>query len=187
MSENLSPEEMIRANAEMVLSVARQEYAPDIGFDATGARWLNGYIQGLVDKGDVDANEELCDNLGSFLGTCIIATYGGTWQDTEHGWAVVMDGDLAVFPFNKVLKHLTDGPGDSVLGLFNAVPALLGHVTEPRPAAALPEPPPPPPEPPIASRNKSAELRESPEGPPPPPAPGSPAPTRSRFGRFFRR
>lgn len=136
MSESLSPEEMIRANAEMVLAVARKEYDPHIGFDAAGVRWLNGYIQGLVDQGGVEATEELCDNLGSFLGTCIIETYGGTWQDTEHGWAVVMAGDLAVFPFNKTLKHLTEGADDSVLGLFNSIPALISHASGTGDAAA---------------------------------------------------
>ncbi|WP_072386081.1 hypothetical protein [Hyphomicrobium sp. CS1BSMeth3] len=129
MSENLSPEEMIRANAEMVLAVARNEFQQDIGFDAAGVRWLDSYIQGLVDKGEVDTSETLCDNLGSFLGTCIIEAYGGRWQDTEHGWAVVLDGDLAVFPFNKVLKHLTEGAEDSVLSLFNGIPALRAHAS----------------------------------------------------------
>jgi hypothetical protein len=129
MSENLSPQEMIRANAEMVLAVARKEYDPHIGFDAAGVRWLDGYIQGLVDQGSADTAETLCDNLGSYLGTCIIETYGGTWQDTEHGWAVVMADDLAVFPFNKTLKHLTEGAGESVLGLFNSIPALISHAS----------------------------------------------------------
>jgi hypothetical protein len=130
MAENLSPQEMIRANADLVLSVARKDYDPHIGFDAAGVRWLDGYIQRLVDQGGVEASETLCDNLGSFLGTCIIETFGGTWQDTEHGWAVVLDGDLAVFPFNKVLKHLTEGAGDSVLSLFNGIPPLIGHAKE---------------------------------------------------------
>ena len=130
MIDILTPQEMIRANADLVLSVARKDFDPHIGFDAAGVRWLDGYIQGLVAQGEVDASETLCDNLGSFLGTCIIETYGGTWQDTEHGWAVVMADDLAVFPFNKTLKHLTGGAGDSVLSLFNAIPALLGHAQE---------------------------------------------------------
>ncbi|HWV81793.1 MAG TPA: hypothetical protein VNZ50_10215 [Hyphomicrobiaceae bacterium] len=129
MNESLSPQEMIRANAEMVLAVARKEYDPHIGFDAAGVRWLDGYIQSLVDQGNVEATEELCDNLGSYLGTCIIETYGGTWQDTEHGWAVVMANDLAVFPFNKTLKHLTEGADDSVLGLFKSIPALMSHTS----------------------------------------------------------
>ena len=139
MTEDLSPLEMIRANAEMVLAVARNDVGRDIGYDEAGVRWLNGYIQALVDQGGVEASEELCDRLGSFLGTCIVETYGGAWQDTEYGWAVVMAGDLAVFPFNKTLKHLTEGEGDSVLGLFTSIPAMIdyaGSTPDTRPEAA---------------------------------------------------
>ena len=167
MSESLSPQEMIRANAEMVLEVARKEYDPHIGFDAAGVRWLDGYIQGLVDRGSVEATEELCDNLGSYLGTCIIETYGGTWQDTEHGWAVVMVDDLAVFPFNKTLKHLTEGAGDSVLSLFNGIPALSSHASGTADAAA-------------------AGLIEAVEQTAEPSARGSSS-FMSRLGRLFRR
>jgi len=143
MSEDLSPQEMIRANADLVLSVARKDYDPHVGFDVAGVRWLDSYIRDLVEQGNVDVSETLCDNLGSYLGTCIIETFGGIWQDTEHGWAVVMDGDLAVFPFNKVLKHLTEGAGESVLSFFNSIPALIAHSKEaasyPTPAEASPQ------------------------------------------------
>ncbi len=130
MTQDLSPEEMIRANAEMVLGVARGDFGQDIGFDAPGVRWLDSYIQALVEEGGVEASEDLCDRLGSFLGTCIIETYGGHWQDTEYGWAVVIKDDFAVFPFNKTLKHLTEGADESVLGLFTSIPAMLDHAAE---------------------------------------------------------
>ena len=129
MTEAPTPLEMIRANADMVLAVARDEFGQDVGYDAAGVRWLNGYIQALVDQGGVEASEDLCDRLGSFLGTCIIETYGGGWRDTEYGWAVVIKDDFAVFPFNKTLKHLTEGEGDSVLGLFTSIPAMMDHAT----------------------------------------------------------
>lgn len=175
MTDTLTPEKMIHANAEMVLGIARDEFGQDIGFDKPGVVWLNGYIQGLVDAGDVDASEQLCDNLGSFLGTCIIETYGGQWQDTEYGWAVVIKDDFAVFPFNKVLKHLTEGDGDSVLGLFTSIPAMLGHAN---PTTST--------EPIVPERKASA--------PPPaePPTPAEPAEIKrasvmSKLGSLFRR
>jgi hypothetical protein len=130
MSENLSPHDMIRANADLVLAVAREDYGQSFGFDAEGVRWLDGYLQRLHEQGGVDDTETLCDRLGSYLGTCIIETYGGAWQETEHGWAVVLDGDLAVFPFNKTLKHLTEGAADSILSLFNSIPALIAHTED---------------------------------------------------------
>ncbi|MFN3744846.1 MAG: hypothetical protein ACK4TL_09085 [Hyphomicrobiaceae bacterium] len=140
MSENLAPHDMIRANADLVLAVARDEYGQSFGFDAEGVRWLDGYLQQVHEQGGVEDTETFCDQLGSFLGTCIIETYGGAWQETEHGWAVVLDGDLAVFPFNKTLKHLTEGAGDSVLGLFNSIPALIGHTGGTVPEAVPAEP-----------------------------------------------
>ncbi len=137
MTENLTPEEMIRANAELVLAFARENGGPDVGFDKRGVQWLDTYIHALLAQGDVEASEQLCDNLGSVLGTSIIETFGGTWQDTEHGWAVVLEDDLAVFPFNKVYKHLTGGAGDSVLSFFDTIPALP-QLTEPNAKAPAP-------------------------------------------------
>ena len=127
MTENLSPLEMIRANAEMVLAAARDDLGQDIGYDAGGVRWLDGFIQRQHDGGAVDDPSGLTNTLGSFLGECMAQSYGGRWQETEHGWAVIVDGDLAVFPFNKVHKHLVDGAADSVLSLFTGVPALVAH------------------------------------------------------------
>ncbi len=177
MTESLTPEEMIRANAEMVLAVARDDFGQDIGFDRPGVQWLDGYIQALVDQGNVEASEELCDQLGSFLGTCIIETYGGSWQDTEYGWAVVIKDDFAVFPFNKTLKHLTEGEGDSVLALFTGIPAMLGYA-EQGPGAEQPEAEAEP----IVTAPAAVE----------PPAPAQPAETKpgsvmNKLGSLFRR
>lgn len=145
MTENPSPQEMIRANAEMVLAAARDDLGQDIGYDADGVRWLDGFIQRRHDGGGVgDDPSGLTNTLGSFLGECIVRSYNGRWQETEHGWAVVVDGDLAVFPFNKVHKHLVDGAADSVLSLFNGVPALIAHTTTAGPDPIAPtatEPP----------------------------------------------
>ena len=127
MTEDPSPLEMIRANADFVLKEAREQLGQDIGFDAEGVRWLDGFIQRRHDGGAIDDPPGLVNTLGSFLGECIARVYGGQWQETEHGWAVIVDGDLAVFPFNKVHKHLVDGAEDSVLSLFNSVPALMAH------------------------------------------------------------
>jgi hypothetical protein len=145
MTENPSPQEMIRANAEMVLASARDDLGQDIGYDADGVRWLDGFIQRRHDGGGVgDDPSGLTNTLGSFLGECIVQSYNGRWQETEHGWAVIVDGDLAVFPFNKVHKHLAEGAADSVLSLYKGVPALIANTTAAgtdAPIAAAAEPP----------------------------------------------
>ena len=144
MTEDLSPLEMIRANADLVLREARENLDQDIGYDEAGVRWLDGYIQRRHDSGAVgDDPSGLTNTLGSFLGECIAQSYNGRWQETEHGWAVIVDGDLAVFPFNKVHKHLVDGAADSVLSLYTGVPALIAHTSagSDKPDAAPTEPP----------------------------------------------
>jgi hypothetical protein len=129
MTEDPSPLEMIRANADLVLREARENLGQDIGYDEAGVRWLDGFIQRRHDGGTRDDPDGLSDTLGSFLGECIARSYAGRWQETEHGWAVIVDGDLAVFPFNKVHKHLADGAAESVLSLYTGVPALIAHTS----------------------------------------------------------
>ena len=144
MTEATSPLELIRANAELVLREAREKLGQDVGYDEAGVRWLDGYIQRRHDSGAVgDDPSGLTNTLGSFLGECIAQSYNGRWQETEHGWAVIVDGDLAVFPFNKVHKHLVDGAADSVLSLYTGVPALIAHTSagSDKPDAAPTEPP----------------------------------------------
>jgi hypothetical protein len=143
MTEDPSPLEMIRANADLVLREARENLGQDVGYDEAGVRWLDGFIQRRHDSGAVgDDPSGLTNTLGSFLGECIAQTYNGHWQETEHGWAVIVDGDLAVFPFNKVHKHLVGGAADSVLSLYTGVPALIAHTTaSDTSVAATTEPP----------------------------------------------
>jgi hypothetical protein len=147
---------MIRANAEFVVREARENLDQDIGYDEAGVRWLDGFIQGRHDSGGVgDDPSGLVNTLGAFLGECIAKAYGGRWQETEHGWAVVVDGDLAVFPFNKVHKHLVDGAADSVLSLYRSVPTLIAHTKAEATAGGEPPVPDPAPAPPSGEPPKS--------------------------------
>jgi hypothetical protein len=128
MTEDQSPLELIRANADFVIAEAREQLGEDIDYDEAGVRWLDGFIQRRHDSGAADDDTAgLVNTFGSYLGECIVRSYNGRWQETEHGWAVIVDGDLAVFPFNKVHKHLTEGAADSVLSLYKGVPALIAH------------------------------------------------------------
>jgi hypothetical protein len=122
-------EHQILANAELVRSVAREQMGGVVvGYDATGVRWLDQYINGQRARASESTKEKLPNTLGSYLGECIRHSYGGRWiQDQEHGWAVKVNQRVTVFPFSKVRKQLHNADGDSVLGLFTAIPALLNE------------------------------------------------------------
>jgi hypothetical protein len=122
-------EQQILANAELVRTVAREQLAIAVGFEEAGVRWLDRYIDGLRTGANESTKEKLPSTLGSYLGECIRQSFGGTWiEDKEYGWAVKINQQVTVFPFSKVRKQLSsNAEGESVLGLYTSIPALLGE------------------------------------------------------------
>jgi hypothetical protein len=125
MTDDLSMVDCMRANAELVVSVAAQQLGETVGYDEAGVRWLDGYIQGQHEQGDAAHRDGLVSTLGSFLGECIIRSFGGEWAETDGSWCVRFDDRNAAYPFAKVAKQLEYGAGDSVLSFFTAIPVLF--------------------------------------------------------------
>jgi len=117
--------ERIRANAGLVISVAREELRQEIGYDEAGVRWLDGYIKGQHDQGDPKNLDGLVNTLGAYLGECIVHSFGGEWANIDGSWGIRFDERNAAFPFAKVRKQLENGAGDSVLSFFALIPAVL--------------------------------------------------------------
>lgn len=72
--------------------------------------------------------EDLVQLIGSYLGECIIRSYGGVWREHDDGtWGVFFDESNAAFPFSKVRKQLEDGVerGDSILSFFEVIPKIF--------------------------------------------------------------
>ena len=110
----------IRRNAEVVIPLARKHSGHEVGFDRSGVQWLNSFIQQLHEEGTLPS-EELVSALGSYLGECIIACFGGQWSQVNGVWCVKFDDRNVAYPFAKVAKQLEHGSEDSVLGFFDAV------------------------------------------------------------------
>ncbi|WP_020474751.1 hypothetical protein [Zavarzinella formosa] len=129
MADDLPMADRIRENAELVVSVARKQLAVDVGYDEAGVRWLDGYIQRQHEQGDPANRDGLTNTLGSYLGECIVRSFGGVWAEVDESWGVRFDDRNAAFPFAKVGKQLEHGAGDSVLSFFTAIPVLFPEVT----------------------------------------------------------
>ena len=115
----------IRANAELVVTVAHQELGKDITYDQAGVEWLDGYIERQHEQGDPASRPKLVQILGSFLGECIVRSLGGHWANDEGTWAIRFDKRNAAFPFAKVQKHLNNGGGDSVLAFYQSIRVIF--------------------------------------------------------------
>jgi hypothetical protein len=131
----MTPQEMIRANAELVVERLREASGmEEFGYNAESVEWLDGFIERQrvrPEFADGEAAERMSQTLGSFLGECVVRCYGGEWREVRGTWAVCFGGDdNAAFPFNKVRKHFADGPEDSVLSWFKTIPVIFAEQIE---------------------------------------------------------
>lgn len=142
MSDDDEVIKRIRANSARVLSMAK-DLGASVGFDQGGVEWLDGFIQRQHEQGNAEIRDNLTQVLGSFLGECIVRSFGGAWAKVNGSWAVRFDDRNWAYPFTKVSKHLNNGAeaGDSVLGFYASIRTLFKQSV----GAAPPDPPPPPP------------------------------------------
>jgi hypothetical protein len=132
-NEGMTPQEMIRANAELVVGRLREaSEMEDFGYNAESVEWLYGFIERQRVRPEFsgeEAAERMSQTLGSFLGECVIRCYGGEWREVEGTWAIAFGdgGDDAAFPFNKVRKQFENGAGDSVLSWFETIPIIFAQ------------------------------------------------------------
>jgi hypothetical protein len=74
--------------------------------------------------------EPLVNTLGSYLGKCIIETYGGAWARAEAAGCVAFKADNKAMPFAKIEKHLTNGREDSCLSFFKVIQVVFENVLD---------------------------------------------------------
>jgi hypothetical protein len=125
MADDLPMMDRIRANAELVVGIARDQLGVEVGYDEAGVRWLDRYVQRQHEQGNPANRDGLVNTLGSYLGECIIQSFGGEWAEIDGTWCVRFDVGNAAYPFAKVGKQLENGAADSVLPFFTAIPLLF--------------------------------------------------------------
>jgi hypothetical protein len=118
----MTQEELIAANAEMVKGAFPDE---GLELDERSIKWLDGYIDRVRESLDEVGKRGLANTIGSFLGEAIRAEYGGDWESTENGLAIRFSDGNACFPFNKVRKHLDNGPEDSIASFYSTMGSIF--------------------------------------------------------------
>ena len=130
----MTPLEAIRANAQLVLDTLRplSGLGDDFGYNLESVRYVEEYIERMRIRAGVTPKmiEQWVNTIGSFLGECIIHTYGGEWREHEGRWGIFFSESNdrnAAFPFSKVRKQIDNGleGGDSIVSFFQVIGPFL--------------------------------------------------------------
>jgi hypothetical protein len=114
-------EEQLRGLSEKFIAVMRSQLEVELGYDEASVEWADGYIGRVRPSVSEDSVVSISSLIGSFLGECVIANYGGRWRETGDGVGVCFDESNCVFPFAKVQKQFLHGEGDSILGFYRTI------------------------------------------------------------------
>lgn len=118
----MTPLEMIRANADLAITTARERLGIELTFDRSGVEWLDGHLNRIRGRLPASARAGVVNVMGSFLGECIVRSHGGAWiEKPGTGWFVEVRRryQVSVNVFGKVEKQLAGEEGESVLSIFD--------------------------------------------------------------------
>jgi hypothetical protein len=130
--------EAILANARLVIDQLGplSGLGSRFGYNRDSVEWVEAFIerQRVRPEFKAEAQARMVQVLGSFLGECIIQTYGGEWREQKGTWGIFFDSSSAAFPFAKVAKQFEDGleGGDSILSFFELIGPVI--LKRPRPS-----------------------------------------------------
>jgi hypothetical protein len=120
-------EEEFKRLAALFISTMSQAAGVELKLDEPSIEWADGFIERQRTLHGEDENRGMSNVIGSFLGECIIANYGGSWRSDGQNWGVYFDDSNAVFPFSKAQKQLAGGheDGESIHSFFTMIPLVF--------------------------------------------------------------
>jgi hypothetical protein len=135
MSANQPITDQMKAAAERVIQIFRENNLAELTLDLDGVRWIDGYINRVRHDFPVGKREGLIAYLAAFVGECIVQTFGGTWiEDSEGRICVRVSDRMSACPLAKIEKQFNNGESDSVFSFVTVIPTLEKHFASERPA-----------------------------------------------------
>lgn len=135
------PEEVqksIDENTKLALSTFGKLRGGEFDFSESSIEWVDGFIN----RNRRDDPGAMADVIGSYLGDAIIKHYKGRWVEVGDSVGVELEDGFVAFPIAKAHKQIVNGPEDSILSFYRAIPVLLKQRKEKAaPAEATPKTP----------------------------------------------
>ena len=116
----------LRTNARLAIErfSSSSNLREAFGYTSVSVKWLDEFVQHHRTTSDTTSGRTtLVQIVGSYLGECIIQTYGGRWKLEGGQWGLFFDDSNAIFPFAKVSKQLENGrdEGDSIFSFSEVI------------------------------------------------------------------
>lgn len=122
----MSPLQQIRENAAWVAeNLGKQSGIEPFAYTAESVDYLDQFLErqeAVVKASELSVNK-FVHLLGAYLGECILANYGGDWQESPQGLAIFIRTKTQAHwlqPFHKVYKRIANGSEDN-LGFYFSV------------------------------------------------------------------
>jgi hypothetical protein len=128
----MSQLKQIQSNAAWVAeNFGKQSGIEPFAYTAESIDYLDAFLErqeAMVKASEASINK-FVSLLGAYLGECIIANYGGEWQESPQGLAILFHTKTQAHwlqPFHKVYKRITNGSEDSLRLYFSEfIPQVL--------------------------------------------------------------
>jgi hypothetical protein len=97
--------------------------------DRDGVAALEAYVAAnRMHWSDADA-DRMCAQVGSFVGECLVAVYGGAWEagDSEREPGVKLPTGDTAFPIARADKFLRVGADAGLMAFFDEIGRSIAH------------------------------------------------------------
>jgi hypothetical protein len=130
----MSAFQQIRANAAWVAeNFGKQSGIEPFAHSAESVAYLDAFLDrqaAVVNASEASVNK-FVSLLGAYLGECIIAKYGGEWQESPQGLFISIRSGKQHYilqPFQKVYKRIANGTEDSLGSYFaDFIPRVMAQ------------------------------------------------------------
>jgi hypothetical protein len=117
--------ELLRNGAESL----RKRLRVELNYDEDGVRRMAEYIEWQRTNLEKEEWRKSVEELGAFLGECLVRNFGGRWVGFHNQVAVYIEGFGLAFPMNEVFRQFYYGNGesDSILTFYCGIEPFLPH------------------------------------------------------------
>lgn len=123
----------IDTNTRMAVERFSRQSGRAFDYSVDSVAWLAAFIE----RNRRQDPGRMAEVIGAYLGEAMVQTYDGRWVSIDGVPAVELADGFVAFPVARVQSNFRNGPDDSILTYFKAIPEMLAEWQAERRGQAL--------------------------------------------------